>query len=107
MCFLLAIASAVYTSKPRTGITMISLKIKVPLARMTKPISDQGYHGCSLNKALSIQISTVREVSIVDRWAAEAYFVVAIPKLLKAAMEQIERTVSTIIIGRLIICWNP
>jgi len=49
-------------------------------------------------------MSTVREVSIVERWAAEAYLVVAIPKLLNPAIEQIERTVSKIIIGLLTIC---
>jgi hypothetical protein len=33
---------------------------------------------------------TVREVSIVDLWAADAYLVVAIPKELNAAIEQID-----------------
>jgi hypothetical protein len=35
------------------------------------------------------QIRTVLDVSIVERWAAEAFLVVATPKALKAAMEQI------------------
>jgi hypothetical protein len=42
-------------------------------------------------------MSTVRDVSIVERWAAEAYLVVAMPKLLKAAIEAMEMQVCPMI----------
>lgn len=60
---------------------------------MMKPRSDGNSQGCILSEALRIQINTVREVSIVERCAADAYLVVAIPKLLKAAIEMIEQMV--------------
>ena len=50
---------------------------------------DQGKNASSRNQQLHAQIKIVREVSIVERWAAEAYLVVAIPKTLKQEIEQI------------------
>ena len=49
---------------------------------------DHGDHGAFMNKALKTQIITVREVSMVERQAADAYLDVATPKLLKHAIEQ-------------------
>lgn len=41
------------------------------------------------SRQLMIQIMSVREVSIVARWAAEATFVVVIPHTLKQAIDAI------------------
>jgi hypothetical protein len=57
----------------------------------------QGSNVSRPSRQLKIQMRRVREVSIVDLWAAEAYLVVAIPKELKAAIEQIEIKNSQII----------
>lgn len=43
-----------------------------------------------------IQIKNVRDVSIVERYAAEAYLVVAIPVTLKPAIEHIVKIKSKI-----------
>ena len=74
---------------------------------MTNPMMDQGSQGAPINKQLRTQMTTVLEVSIVERWAADAYLVVAIPKLLKAAIEQILPAVYKIRILLSTICWKP
>ena len=71
---------------------------------MMNPIIDQGSQGDPIKRQLTTQITTVREVSMTDLCAAEAYLVVAIPKLLNAAIEQMLIIVSTIIIGLSAIC---
>jgi len=78
---------------------IISLYIRVPITSKTNPGIHQGSKGSRWSKQLNIQMSRVREVSIVDLWAAEAYFVVAIPNELKAATERVDKANSTIIIG--------
>jgi hypothetical protein len=54
--------------------------------------------GSSPNKHDIIQIVSVREVSIVERYAADAYLVQAIPKELKQAMQKIVIQISPTII---------
>jgi len=54
-----------------------------------KPTIDQGRNASPRKEQLQIQIKMVRDVSMVERWAAEAYLVVAIPNTLKQEMEQI------------------
>jgi len=56
---------------------------------MMKPTIDQGRNASPRKAQLQIQIKMVRDVSMVERWAAEAYLVVAIPNTLKQEMEQI------------------
>lgn len=66
---------------------------------MTKPIIDKGRKASPRKAQLQIQIKIVRLVSIVERWAAEAYLVVAIPNTLKQEMEQMIPRYCTIITG--------
>jgi len=57
-----------------------------------KPGISHGFQVSSPRRTEKIQIKNVREVSMVDLWAAEAYLVVAIPDELKNAIEKIVRT---------------
>ena len=67
----------------------ISLKTRVPVIKKRKPKSYQGKkssHPISNEKA---QMTTVLDASIVDLWAAEAYFVTETAVVLKLAIEHI------------------
>lgn len=66
---------------------------------------DQGKKASPKKAQLIIQIKIVRDVSIVERWAAEAYLVVEIPKTLKQEMEQIIPQYQPIIAGLSAICF--
>ena len=66
---------------------MISLKRRVPNTSKTKPGMAYQWKSSPRNQQEQIQMSKVRDVSMVERWAAEAYLVTAIPKELKQAME--------------------
>jgi len=60
---------------------------------------DKGKNASPKKEQLQIQISIVLEVSIVERWAADANLVVAIPNTLKQEMEQMMPKYCTIING--------
>lgn len=65
----------------------------MPKARHTKPRIAQGWNYSPRRSTDKIQIVKVLEVSMVDRWAAEAYLVQAIPKELKHAIDMILKKV--------------
>jgi hypothetical protein len=51
-------------------------------------------NGSPSSKQMKIQTRSVREASIVERYAAEAYLVVAIPQQLKQATDKMLTIVS-------------
>lgn len=72
---------------------MISLYSRVPKTRNKNPKNWKSeklsYGTCSMcTNMKKIQMSTVREVSIVDRCALEAFLVTVTPKALKEAIEK-------------------
>lgn len=85
---------------------MISLYKRVPKASKMNPGISRATNFSSPSRQERIQMVRVREVSIVDLWAAEAYFVIAIPNELKQAMHIIVKMTSMIMIWFSCICLN-
>lgn len=71
------------------GITIISLYTKVPKTRRKKAKSWPKINFSAPVARLMIQMKRVRQVSIVDRWADEAYLVIDTPVALKQEMDRI------------------
>lgn len=84
-------AALVFWSKPQYGNTTISLNSRVPITSKMNPGISHHTGGSSPREIDKIQMVSVREVSIVERWAADAYFVMAIPVELNKAIDKIVR----------------
>ena len=74
--------------------TTISLYKRVPKTNMKNPGMQKSMNGSPSSKQMKIQTRSVREASIVERCAAEAYLVVAIPQQLKQATDKMLPIVS-------------
>jgi len=85
-----AMAALVFSLKPNHGMTRISLYKRVPKTSMMNPGISRGIKGSWKIKQLKIQIVSVREVSIVERCAAEAYLVQATPQALNKAIHMVK-----------------
>lgn len=79
-------ATFVFLSKPKNGSTIISLYKRVPNARITNPGISHATKGSSLSRHETIHMRIVLDVSTVDLYAADAYFVTAMPSELKNAI---------------------
>jgi hypothetical protein len=79
--------------------TIISLKTRVPVIRKTKPRSYQGRKSSQPRAREAAQMRTVREASMVDRWAAEAYLVTETAVVLKDAIEHMSEREKRIKVG--------
>jgi hypothetical protein len=76
----------------------------VPAQRRIKPGISQGANFSSPSRQDRIQIVSVREVSIVDLYAAEAYLVQAMPNELNSEIEKIVKMMSPMIQPFSVIC---
>ena len=68
---------------------MISLYNNVPKTSRKKAKSSPQLKASAPVARLITQMNSVRQVSIVDRWAAEAYFVIETPVALKHEIDKI------------------
>ena len=71
---------------------------------MTKPMMDCQWKVSKPSHTDIAQMITVLEVSMVERWAAEAYLVVVMPQTLKMAIDDIIPSESQMIVLSAPIC---
>ena len=76
----------------------------MPAQRRIKPGISQDANFSSPSRQDRIQIVSVREVSIVDLYAAEAYLVQAMPNELNSEIEKIVKMMSPMIQPFSVIC---